>query len=419
MNKFIASAVLSFSLPCVSMAFNFNPGQAPGRGIPLNHTTEETAAGIAGDAVEIDGMRFNDTFTGVGTNVLYSGWRFESTYDISGSTATVTQHGLTVFMEMNSARNNQYFSAGSESSNKCFAGSLSPANAACVGSIDHTKVFNDQAIAFLFPAIGNNARVDIFTTAFESAVFSSSGTAYVYRPEIYGGKPGMRFNWYSASDFDAQIVNAGNILKLPAGSALSNGGTINVSTSCGGNIIVTSTGVITTATNGTFTTPSSNETNGTFNSGCEVTVTNGNITAGRTITLDFNATNFFSSDGQNVVLQPFGGSIKIISYPTASVWFQTTDATKSHLTGTASLNFGATAAGACDLLTMTVTGAEDGDVVALGIPSGLAAADNYQSFDGYVSTTDTVTVKRCNLLNAVTALSNPNAVTIRADVWKH
>lgn len=30
-----------------------------------------------------------------------------------------------------------------------------------------------------------------------------------------------------------------------------------------------------------------------------------------------------------------------------------------------------------------------------------------------------VTVKRCNLTNSVTALSNPNAANVRVDVWKH
>lgn len=86
------------------------------------------------------------------------------------------------------------------------------------------------------------------------------------------------------------------------------------------------------------------------------------------------------------------------------------------LTGTASLNFGATAAGACDTLTITVTGAADGDVVILGIPNALAASDNYQQFSGYVNAADTVTVKRCNLTNTVTALSDPAAATVRATV---
>ena len=90
-----------------------------------------------------------------------------------------------------------------------------------------------------------------------------------------------------------------------------------------------------------------------------------------------------------------------------------------HLTATASLDFSATAAGACDLLTVTVAGAADGDPVSLGVPTALAASDNYQNFTAYVSAANTVTVKRCNLLNLVTALSNPAAATVRVDVWKN
>lgn len=84
--------------------------------------------------------------------------------------------------------------------------------------------------------------------------------------------------------------------------------------------------------------------------------------------------------------------------------------------GSASLDFGATAAGTCDLLTITVTGAADGDPVSCGVPTALAASDAYQSFAYYVSATNTVTVKRCNLTNAVTALSNPATATVRCTV---
>ncbi len=85
-------------------------------------------------------------------------------------------------------------------------------------------------------------------------------------------------------------------------------------------------------------------------------------------------------------------------------------------TNTASLDFGATSAGTCDLLTMTVTGAVDGDPVNCGVPTALAASDNYQSFSYYVSATNTVTVKRCNLTNITTALSDPAAATVRCTI---
>lgn len=90
-----------------------------------------------------------------------------------------------------------------------------------------------------------------------------------------------------------------------------------------------------------------------------------------------------------------------------------------HLSATSSLDYGATAAGTCDALTLTVTGASDGDTVDLGIPAALAGSDTYQNFWGYVSAANTVTVKRCNLLNTTTALSNPAAAIVRVDVWKH
>lgn len=84
--------------------------------------------------------------------------------------------------------------------------------------------------------------------------------------------------------------------------------------------------------------------------------------------------------------------------------------------GSASLDFGATAAGACDALTITVTGAADGDEVLLGIPTALAGADAYQNFWGYVSSANTVTVKRCNPTNATTALTDAAAATVKATV---
>jgi hypothetical protein len=88
-----------------------------------------------------------------------------------------------------------------------------------------------------------------------------------------------------------------------------------------------------------------------------------------------------------------------------------------HLSAAASLTFGGTTAGTCELRTLTVTGAADADTVACGLPAALAASDNYQTFYCYVSAANTVTVKRCNL-NAVSALAAVTS-TVRADVWQH
>lgn len=86
------------------------------------------------------------------------------------------------------------------------------------------------------------------------------------------------------------------------------------------------------------------------------------------------------------------------------------------LTGTGSVDLTALAAGACETFTVTVTGAANGDSVALGIPAAAWATTEYATIQGFVSAANTVTVKRCNLTNTTTALSNPAAVTVRATV---
>lgn len=86
------------------------------------------------------------------------------------------------------------------------------------------------------------------------------------------------------------------------------------------------------------------------------------------------------------------------------------------LTGTASVDFTDLAAGTCETFNVTVTGAANGDSVALGVPAAAWATTEYATIQGFVSATNTVTIKRCNLTNATTALSDPAAVTVRATV---
>lgn len=135
----------------------------------------------------------------------------------------------------------------------------------------------------------------------------------------------------------------------------------------------------------------------------------------------------FGNDGTNIevnngTLVANGGSLAPVKLSTLNatglIVGGGTTITKI-LTGSASLDFGATAAGTCDTLTITVTGAVDGDEVFLGIPNALAAADTYQTFYGWVSGSGVVSVKRCNPINSVTALSNPSAATVRATVFHH
>lgn len=83
------------------------------------------------------------------------------------------------------------------------------------------------------------------------------------------------------------------------------------------------------------------------------------------------------------------------------------------LSATATLNFDLTAVDVEDL-TITVTGAAVGNVVALGVPHGSVTAT--AQFSGWVSAADTVTV-RCRV--APGAAENPASGTFRATVIKH
>jgi hypothetical protein len=93
-------------------------------------------------------------------------------------------------------------------------------------------------------------------------------------------------------------------------------------------------------------------------------------------------------------------------------------ALKKVISASAAVDFTALAAGACENFTVTVTGAADGDTVAVGIPAAAWATTEYATIQGFVSATNTVTVKRCNLTNVTTALSNPAEVQIRATVFQ-
>jgi hypothetical protein len=114
------------------------------------------------------------------------------------------------------------------------------------------------------------------------------------------------------------------------------------------------------------------------------------------------------NDTGGIALTPISGQGVTVGNGSAPV--------KKFLTGTASVDFTALAAGTCETFTVTVTGAADGDPVYVGIPTAAWATTEYATIQAWVSAANTVTVKRCNLTNATTALSNPAAVTVRAVV---
>lgn len=84
------------------------------------------------------------------------------------------------------------------------------------------------------------------------------------------------------------------------------------------------------------------------------------------------------------------------------------------LTGTASLDFDFSGAGITEHdLTITVTGAEVGDTVCLGLPAALQVAGLI--FTGFVSATNTVTVRG---QDTTSSGANPGAASVRATVIK-
>lgn len=84
------------------------------------------------------------------------------------------------------------------------------------------------------------------------------------------------------------------------------------------------------------------------------------------------------------------------------------------LSNSATLDFGSTSAGASTDLTITVTGAAVGDYVVLGVPNG--SVPNNGGFFGWVSATDTVTVRYFN--NDLTNAKDPASGTFKATVLK-
>ncbi|MFT3676807.1 MAG: hypothetical protein QM781_13015 [Chitinophagaceae bacterium] len=84
------------------------------------------------------------------------------------------------------------------------------------------------------------------------------------------------------------------------------------------------------------------------------------------------------------------------------------------LTNTATLNFGSTAAGSSADLTITVTGAADGDAVSLAVPN--AAVLSNSSYTAWVSAADTVTVR---FNNYSSGSQDPASGTFRVSIMKY
>ena len=85
------------------------------------------------------------------------------------------------------------------------------------------------------------------------------------------------------------------------------------------------------------------------------------------------------------------------------------------LTATASLDFPSVAASTCSDLTITVTGAADGDATTVGVPNAAILANG--SYTWWASAANTVTIRFCN--HQTVGALDPASGTFRATVLRY
>lgn len=89
-----------------------------------------------------------------------------------------------------------------------------------------------------------------------------------------------------------------------------------------------------------------------------------------------------------------------------------------HLSMAFSVTFTGLKPSTCTTANFTLTGAADGDTVALGVPNAMMTVAGIPSYSAWVSAANTITIRACNLdpnANEKTGASG----TIRVDVWEH
>lgn len=120
------------------------------------------------------------------------------------------------------------------------------------------------------------------------------------------------------------------------------------------------------------------------------------VTTNGTVTMNNNPTGLTSD---RILVKGADSVVKTIAAP---------------LNGSATLDFGNTAAGTSSDLTITVTGAADGDVVSLGVPNGSTLSNG--CFTTWVSASNTVTVRFTN--NDLLTSLDPASGTFKVTVFK-
>ena len=140
----------------------------------------------------------------------------------------------------------------------------------------------------------------------------------------------------------------------------------------------------------------------------------GSTNAGNILLGQYNGTNEFTVDAKGDVTArgsvSTGGSMTIGTGGTPIL---------EHLSQTFTVNVPAVTPGNCVTLPgLTLSGASDGDSIALGIKSALitGSAGYVLDYFGWVSTANTITLRVCNLRGPTNTVSTG---PIRVDIWKH
>lgn len=324
-----AAAFLFSIVASLASALSYDNGASPSL-----FSTRERAQGVVVNGtdtygaymrVEIDnddtsepkGMFFDGTYNGTGVGTLPATIWATMNYNQSG--AVDTAHGGAIFGRAIGGVAVQGFMFGVEGN---AWGTSTSTDADVVGVIAHAVWKGADSSTPTANIIGMNARAEVTTADLSTA--RATGTIIGVRSEVYGGENTYSFYGVGVAN---KLVNEGDVIKVRKPTqALSGGGTVSTVGGCGGMIVVTSTGIISTGAQA-LTAPSSTV-GANWNDGCEITIFNGNLVAGRNITFKHSGTNLFTTTSADIVVGPYGGSFRAGSFPEASVWLQSTTVTK-------------------------------------------------------------------------------------------
>jgi len=300
-----------------------------------------------------------------------------------------------------------------------FVKQTSVGGALSVGAITDADIPNDITINLAASAT-TATTADTANTATSATTATTAGSLAANGANCTAGSFPLGIDAAGNAE-DCTLAAQGDILSVAAGTGLTGGGTsgsvslaVNAGTSAN-QIVQLDASARLPAIDGsqlTGVTPANDS------------VTSAKITDGTIVAADLSSSaglsdaqinNALTIDAGAVDNTPIGATTRSTgAFSSLTVGSGTSGAAITGiLTGSASLDFANASSGACSAdLTITVTGANVGDLVMLGIPTG--STGTRSTFTAWVSATDTVKVRHCALGTA----QNPAAGTFKAAVFQ-